>query len=158
MLQPVGGGRVTELTARLLLNLFWPQLSGVVQPLSGEYAGRRSVLESVPFFTGYGVELGLLVDLLDRHGIDSIAQVDVELRVHRNQTLQALSRMAFGIMQVALRRLQESGRLLDPGTPTSTYLQFIREQGSVRPEPIEVRVVERPAYADYRTDRSQRTS
>ncbi len=106
-----GGGRVTELTARPLINLFYPQLSGVVQPLAGEMAGRRSVLEDVPFFTGYGVETGLLIDILERFGIRSIAQTDLEVRVHRNQTLLSLSKMAFAIVQVVVKRLGESKRL-----------------------------------------------
>jgi glucosyl-3-phosphoglycerate synthase len=72
-----GGGRVTELTARPFINLFYPELSGLIQPLSGEYAGRRSALERLPFFTGYGVETGMLIDLLERYGLESIAQVDL---------------------------------------------------------------------------------
>ncbi len=72
------GGRVTELTARPLINLFFPELSGVIQPLSGEYAGRRELLESVPFFTGYAVEIGLLIDIADRVGLSGIGQVDLD--------------------------------------------------------------------------------
>ena len=107
------GGRVTELVARPLLNLFFPELSGLVQPLSGEYAGRRSALLQVPFFTGYGVEIGLLIDLLSRFGLSAIGQVDLEERVHRNQPLSALSRMAFAIIQVVMQRLgQERGLAL----------------------------------------------
>jgi len=150
VLHPVGGGRVTELTARPLLNLFWPELAGLVQPLSGEYAGRRTLLESVPFFTGYGVELGLLVDLLARLGPTGIAQVDLQLRIHRHQSLDALSRMAFGVGQVAARRLCQSGRLALPAEPDPTYLQFVREGGTVRPRSVDMPVVERPAFADYR--------
>jgi nucleotide-binding universal stress UspA family protein len=101
------GGRVTELTARPLLNLFFPELSGLVQPLSGEYAGRRKALEAVPFFTGYGVEIGLLIDILNRFGLGAIGQVDLEERVHRNQPLSALSRMSFAIIQVVMQRLGE---------------------------------------------------
>ncbi len=106
-----GGGRVTELTARPLINLFYPQLSGLVQPLAGEMAGRRAVLEAIPFFTGYGVETGLLIDILERFGLRSIAQVDLENRVHRNQTLLSLSEMAFAIVQVVLKRLGDRSRL-----------------------------------------------
>ena len=72
-----GGGRVTELTARPLLNLFYPELSGIVQPLSGEYAGRREALEKAVFFSGYGVETGLLIDIFEQFGLRSIAQVDL---------------------------------------------------------------------------------
>jgi glucosyl-3-phosphoglycerate synthase len=106
-----GGGRVTELTARPLINLFYPQLSGLVQPLAGEMAGRRSVLESVPFFTGYGVETGLLIDILDSFGLRSIAQADLEYRVHRNQSLLSLSKMAFAIVQVVMKRLGDRNRM-----------------------------------------------
>ncbi len=101
-----GGGRVTELTARPFFNLFFPELSGLIQPLSGEYAGRRSALERMPFFTGYGVETGLLIDLLYTFGLQSIAQVDLLKRVHHNQPLPSLSKMSFAIMQVVFNRLE----------------------------------------------------
>jgi glucosyl-3-phosphoglycerate synthase len=105
--QPEEGGRVTELTARPLINLFFPQLSGVIQPLAGEYAGRRELLESVPFFTGYAVEFGLLVDVMDRVGLSGIGQVDLERRIHRNQSLIDLSRMSFVILKAAITKLEE---------------------------------------------------
>ena len=108
---PEGGGRVTELMARPLLNLFFPELSGLVQPLAGEYAGRRELLESVPFFSGYAVELGLLVDILDHAGLSAIGQVDLERRIHRNQPLPNLSQMAFVILQATMRKLEERHRL-----------------------------------------------
>ena len=106
-----GGGRVTELTIRPLFNLFYPELSGMIQPLAGEYAGRRSILERMPFFTGYGVETGLLIDIFNELGLNSIAQVDLEERVHRNQSLPALSQMSFAIQQVVMQRLQEKNRI-----------------------------------------------
>ncbi len=105
-IQAGGGGRVTELTARPLLNLFYPELSGVVQPLSGEYAGRRSALEQLPFFSGYGVETGLLIDIFEKYGLEAIAQTDLLERIHHNQSLQALSKMSFAILQVVIRRLE----------------------------------------------------
>jgi len=105
-----GGGRVTELTARPLLNLFFPQLSGVIQPLAGEYAGRREVLERLPFFTGYGVEIGLLIDALSRFGLDRIGQVNLGSRVHRNRELSSLSVMAFAIVQVVMTRVAEAAQ------------------------------------------------
>jgi len=105
-IQVGGGGRVTELAARPLLNLFYPELSGIVQPLSGEYAGRRSSLEQVPFFSGYGVETGLLIDILDRFGLSAIAQVDLMERIHHNQPLEALGKMSFSIIQVVVSRLE----------------------------------------------------
>lgn len=102
-----GGGRVTELTARPLFNLFYPHLSGLIQPLSGEYAGRREVLEQLPFFSGYGVETGLLIDMLERYGLSAIGQVNLGQRIHRNQSLRALSTMSFAIMQVILERIEQ---------------------------------------------------
>ncbi|MEP7104247.1 MAG: glucosyl-3-phosphoglycerate synthase [Chloroflexota bacterium] len=110
-LQTAGGGRVTELTARPVINLFYPELSGLLQPLSGEYAGRRELLERLPFFTGYGVEIGHLIDILENFGLNRIAQVDLGVRIHRNQELFDLSKMAFAIMQVAVRRLGDRHRL-----------------------------------------------
>lgn len=105
-LQAGGGGRVTELVARPLFNLFYPELSGIVQPLSGEYAGRRTALERLPFYVGYGVETGLLLSLAERYGISGIAQVDLRQRIHHNQSLSALSRMSFAIIQVFIDHLE----------------------------------------------------
>jgi nucleotide-binding universal stress UspA family protein len=106
-LQAGGGGRVTELTARPLLNLFFPELSGVIQPLSGEYGGRRRMLEQLPFYTGYGVETGLLIEVLEKFGLSALAQVDLMERIHRNQPLQALSKMSFAIIQVVINKLEQ---------------------------------------------------
>ena len=106
-LEAGAGGRVTELTARPLLNLFYPELSGVVQPLAGEYASRRSFLEQTPFFSTYGVETGLLIDVFEAHGLAAIAQVDLLERIHHNQSLEALSKMSFVIIQAFLRKLEK---------------------------------------------------
>lgn len=110
VLKEGGGGRVTELVARPLINLFYPELSGMIQPLSGEYAGRRSLLESIPFFTGYAVEIGHLIDAAEKVGIEGLGQVDLERRVHRNQELEGLSRMSFVILQAVMKRLEERRR------------------------------------------------
>ncbi len=107
ILKEGGGGRVTELVARPLINLFYPELSGFIQPLAGEYAGRRSLLETIPFFTGYAVEIGHLIDIAERVGIEGLGQVDLERRVHRNQELEGLSRMSFVILQAVMKRLEE---------------------------------------------------
>ncbi|MBW5424271.1 glucosyl-3-phosphoglycerate synthase, partial [Streptomyces sp. BG9H] len=107
------GGRVTELMARPLLNMHWPLLAGFVQPLGGEYAARRSLLERLPFPVGYGVELGLLVDALHTVGLDALAQVDVGVRKHRHQDGQALGRMAAAIYRTAQVRLAR-GHLVRP--------------------------------------------
>jgi hypothetical protein len=103
--QAGGGGRVTELTARPLLNLFYPALSGLVQPLSGEYGGRRQALEQLPFSSGYGVEIGLLIDILEQYGLAALGQVDLIERIHHNQPLAALSKMSFAIIQTVLRKI-----------------------------------------------------
>jgi glucosyl-3-phosphoglycerate synthase len=105
--QAGGGGRVTELTARPLINLFFPELSGVVQPLSGEYGGRREALEQLPFFSGYGVETGLLIDVFERFGLSAIGQVDLQERIHHNQPLESLSMMSFAIIQVIIQRIEK---------------------------------------------------
>lgn len=105
-MQAGSGGRVTELTARPLLNLFYPEISGIVQPLSGEYGGRRKALEQLPFFSGYGVEIGLLIDMLEKFGLSSIGQVDLQERVHHNQPLEALGKMSFAIIQAVIRKLE----------------------------------------------------
>lgn len=110
-LQANGGGRVTELTARPLLNLLFPELAGFFQPLAGEYAGRRAALEQIPFFTGYGVDVGLLIDLFTRFGLHALAQADLVERVHRNRPLAQLTPMAHAVARVILRRAEEHGRI-----------------------------------------------
>jgi len=144
--RPGGGGRVTELVARPLISLFWPSLAGIVQPLSGEYAGRREVLEQVPFSSGYGVELGLLLDIGSRCGLDGIGQVDLESRVHRNQDVQALSRMSFGILQTALTRLAEEGRMTPESFSTTLY-QFSNRLREYNMQPHQITTLERPPIA-----------
>jgi len=109
-----GGGRVTEILVRPLFSLFYPELARLIQPLSGEYAGRRSLLEHLPFSVGYGVELGHLIDIYHQFGIAALAQVDLDLRVHRNQTTEALGRMSYGILNTFYNRaeLYDDARLL----------------------------------------------
>ena len=142
--RPAAGGRVTELVARPLLNLHWPQLAGIAQPLSGEYAARRTLLERLPFPTGYGVELGLLVDALHAVGLDGLAQVDLRRRRHRHQSDARLGVMASEIMQTALRRLEGEDRLW-LAEPVSTGLtQFERVAGRYVARSTEVRTLDRP--------------
>ena len=147
-LEAGGGGRVTELTARPLLNLFFPELSGVIQPLSGEYGGRRSLLEQLPFYTGYGVETGMLIDILERAGLSSIAQVDLKERIHRNQPLQALSKMSFAIIQVVINKLERRfGHDLLEDTHTSMKLTR-QVNDDLRPGVQEIIEYERPPMAE----------
>ncbi|RII13711.1 Glucosyl-3-phosphoglycerate synthase [Streptomyces sp. YIM 130001] len=144
------GGRVTELVARPLLNLHWPQLAGFVQPLGGEYAVRRSLLEQLPFPVGYGVELGLLVDALHTVGLDALAQVDVGVRKHRHQDSRALGRMAAAIYRTAQLRLAR-GHLVRP-----RLTQFERGPGGFEPHTRPVDTEERPPMgnlAEYQARR-----
>ena len=143
-LQATGGGRVTELAARPILNLFFPELSGIIQPLSGEQAGRRSLLERLPFFDLYGVETGLLIDVLRTTGLRSIAQVDMKQRIHRNQSLLNLSKTSFEILQVAMKRLGD-GRgqsLLDDANLTMKLISPTAEGFHLDVQ--DIGVVERP--------------
>jgi glucosyl-3-phosphoglycerate synthase len=150
-LRPTGGGRVTELLARPLIAAFWPELSWLAQPLSGEYAGRRDLLESLPFVHGYGVELGHLVDTVAAHGPDVIAQVDLGRRVHVHQPLDALGRMAAEILHVAVDRLARQGRLVLTDPLASVLLQPVRDlTGQLSLEPWEVHPEERPPLRDVR--------
>jgi glucosyl-3-phosphoglycerate synthase len=148
-LAPTGGGRVTELMARPVVNLFFPELAAVVQPLSGEYAGTRELLESVPFLSGYGVELGLLVDITEREGLDAIAQVDLDQRIHRNHLLPSVGRMAFGVLEAGVMKLRSLGRLQLAEEPGTILHQFVLEAGGYRPDSTEILVRERPPAASF---------
>ncbi len=139
-----GGGRVTELVARPLINLLFPELSGLIQPLSGEYAGRRTLLEQIPFFTGYAVEIGHLIDITERVGIEGLGQVDLERRVHRNQELEGLSRMSFVILQAVMKRLEERRRARLFAEMGSTMKLPRSGRGRLSLEVIELADQERP--------------
>ena len=157
-----GGGRVTELVARPLLNLHWPDLAGVVQPLAGEYAARRELLERLPFPCGYGVELGLLVDTYERHGLESIAQVDLGVRQHRHHGERRLGRMAAEIMQTAYSRLAASGLPTAPAHELGTTLaQFDRVGENFAWSLHEIGGLERPPMVtipEYHQARAATTS
>lgn len=153
---PAGGGRVTELVARPLLNLHWPELAGIVQPLAGEYAGRRSLLERLPFVSGYGVEIGMLIDVLEDSGLGSIAQVDLGNRQHRNSSDAALGRMAAQVYLSLLSRLQRHGRALLTVEPSMLMTQFVRhdEEGFL-PNVSDVGVSERPPMVEIAAYRNR---
>ena len=108
-LRPSGGGRVTEILTRPLFSLFYPELTNVIQPLSGEYAARRDVLEIIPFPIGYGVETSHLLDLYYKFGIEAFAQTDLDRRVHRNQTTNALGKMSWNFQTI--NRLHAQGKI-----------------------------------------------
>lgn len=143
-IQAGGGGRVTELAARPLLNLFYPELSGVIQPLSGEYAGRRSALENLVFFSGYGVETGLLIEIFEQYGLQALAQVDLLERIHHNQELEALSKMSFAIIQTVLRKLETRYERALMEDVNKTMKMIRRAQGGYFLEVEEVAELERP--------------
>jgi glucosyl-3-phosphoglycerate synthase len=144
--QPHGGGRVTELMARPLISTLFPQLERFVQPLSGEYAGRRDVLETLPFVEGWGVELALLIDIVERYGLACTAQVDLGVREHRNRSLAELGPQATAILVTALRR---AGLVAD----RTSVAELVRYSADFEPETVAVEVRERPpiiTLPDYR--------
>ncbi len=118
---PGTGGRTTELVARPLIALLHPVMSEIVQPLSGEYAARRDALDCLPFVQGYGVDIGLLIDVIRHFGIDAIAQVDLGERIHRNRSLDELSPQALSVMRTAMERAgvhtADPAVLVRPGLP-----------------------------------------
>jgi glucosyl-3-phosphoglycerate synthase len=126
-----GGGRVTELTARPLLAAFYPELASVRQPLAGEIAVRRDLLEALPFTTGYGVDVGLLIDAYERCGIDAIAQVDLDQRQNRHRPLSELAPMAAAVTDAIVRRVSESGRLV--GGHDAVAIGDLMPHAAVRP-------------------------
>jgi glucosyl-3-phosphoglycerate synthase len=139
---PADGGRVTELTARPLLSAFYPELAGFVQPLAGEVAARRTLFERIPFATGYAVETAMLLHARDAlGGTEGMAQVDLDVRLNRHQSLRELGPMAYAVMRVILERLRADGRLADDHAPP---LQTA--DGGL----VQVEVVERPPYATLR--------
>ena len=146
--QAGGGGRVTELTARPLLNLFFPELSGLIQPLSGEYGGRRSALEQMPFSSGYGVEMGLAIDMFEKFGLGAIAQVDLEERIHHNQPLESLSKMSFAIIQTVIRRIERRYgiRLLEDVNKTMKMIRYGQQRLLLDVE--QIAELERPPMVD----------
>jgi glucosyl-3-phosphoglycerate synthase len=154
--RPAGGGRVTELTARPLLNALWPELAGFVQPLGGEYAGRRSALERVPFVSAYGVEVGLLVDLLELGGLGALAQVDLGVRRHVSQSDEALGEMAGQVVSTVLARAGARGPAL-AGSASGLLTRFRHDGTGFVPRSSAVAVDERPPMVtipEYRARRA----
>ncbi|PVZ08574.1 glucosyl-3-phosphoglycerate synthase [Actinomycetospora cinnamomea] len=139
-----GGGRVTELTARPALAALRPELAGVIQPLGGEYAATRELLESLPFAAGYGVEIGLLLDTHRERGLDAIAQVDLGVRKHRHRGLRALGATAAEVLDAVLRRCVPAHPGSDPLT------QFVPVDGDWLPDEQHVATADRPPLATLR--------
>jgi glucosyl-3-phosphoglycerate synthase len=140
---PEGGGRVTELTARPLLNLFYPELAAVQQPLAGEIAARRELLERLPFVTGYGVDIALLLDAYREVGLDALAQVDLDVRQNAHQSLRQLGPMAHAVLHAVATRLEREGRLR--GALPAEFLSL----GGLDPVAVGTPAVERPPLRDF---------
>ena len=137
---PAEGGRVTELTARPLLSAFFPELAGFAQPLAGEVAARRTLFERIPFASGYAVETAMLLHALDMlGGTGGMAQVDLDVRLNRHQSLRDLTPMAYAILRVIQERLRADGRLVD-----DQPLPLQTAEGGL----VQVEIVERPPFAE----------
>ncbi len=152
-----GGGRVTELMAKPLINLFYPELAGFVQPLAGEFAARRDVLSNVPFFTGYGVEIGMLIDVFEQVGLGAMAQVDLGTRQNRHQSLASLSRMSSVVLRTVAAReglgkgldgdLDETVQGLWELHQPDTYLHAVATETGLHLDEYLNELVERPPLA-----------
>jgi len=142
--RPTGGGRVTELVVRPFFSLFFPEMAQIIQPLSGEYAGYREVFEQIPFPIGYGVETSMLLDIYKKWGLDVIAQVDLEKRVHRNQETKALGRMSFAIINTFMDRLEHLGVIKTKKKMLTDMIQYKIVNNEYRPDIFDIKRLERP--------------
>lgn len=151
-----GGGRVTELTAKPLFNLFYPELAGFVQPLAGEFVADKELFCSIPFLTGYAVETGIMIDVLKHAGLSAMAQVDLGTRQNRHQHLRDLSRMSYAVVRAVARRLRQEGRLnqsRDPNLPEqlfqfSDYRHAVATPDGLKLQEYVEELVERPPMAE----------
>ena len=143
-IRPTGGGRVTELVIRPMLSLFFPELTQIMQPLSGEYAGYREVFEKIPFPIGYGVETTMILDIYEKWGLDIIAQVDLDRRVHRNQDTKALGRMAFVILKAFCNRIEKLGIVNLNKELFDEMIQYNLIRNEYKPDIFKIKAVERP--------------
>ena len=149
-----GGGRVTELMAKPLINLFYPELAGFVQPLAGEFAGRRELFNAMPFFTGYGVEIGMMIDVFAEAGLAGMAQVDLGTRQNRHQPLASLTRMSSIVLRtvalrkgLALRELDSVDSALWELRQPETYLHAVATEDGLRLDEHLNELIERPPLA-----------
>lgn len=154
--RPSGGGRVTEILVRPLFSLFFPELTALIQPLSGEYAVRREMLERIAFPIGYGVETAHILDVYREHGLEAFAQVDLDQRVHFNQATRALGKMSFGILRSFLRRIEEQGVVEGLPELSPILRQFQTQQKRFEQVEYEIQEEERPpmiTIPEYREKR-----
>jgi glucosyl-3-phosphoglycerate synthase len=147
-IRPTGGGRVTEILVRPLFSLFYPELTQLFQPLSGEYAVRREVLEEVPFPIGYGVETSHILDVYRKRGMGAFAQTDLDQRVHRNQSTAALGKMSFGILQSFLNRLQAHHKVAGMDEVSNIYRALQANGTEYEEVTTEIFEEERPPMVD----------
>jgi len=143
-IRPTGGGRVTELVIRPLFSLFFPELTQILQPLSGEYAGYREIFEAIPFPIGYGIETSMILDIYEKWGLDVIAQVDLDKRIHRNQDTRALGRMSFAILQTFINRKKKLGLVDYKEKLYNEMIQYNLVKNEFRPDIYEIKGHERP--------------
>jgi glucosyl-3-phosphoglycerate synthase len=143
-MRPTGGGRVTELVIRPLFSLFFPELTQLIQPLSGEYAGFREVFERIPFPIGYGVETSMNLDIYEKWGLDVIAQVDLDRRIHRNQDTKALGRMAFAILKTFIHRKARLGIIDLKYELFDEMIQYNLVNERYQPDILKIETHERP--------------
>ncbi len=143
-IRPTGGGRVTELVIRPLFSLFFPELTQIIQPLSGEYAGFRELFEKIPFPIGYGIETSMILDIYEKWGLDVIAQVDLDRRIHRNQDTKALGRMSFAILKTFIDRQRRSGLIDLKENLFDEIIQYNLVDNEYRPDVLKIKGLERP--------------
>lgn len=143
-IRPTGGGRVTELVIRPLFSLFFPELTQILQPLSGEYAGFREIFEKIPFPIGYGVETSMILDICEKWGLDVISQVDLERRIHRNQDTKALGKMAFVILKTFLQRIEKLELIDLKKDIFSEMIQYNLVKNKIKPDKLKIEDFERP--------------
>jgi glucosyl-3-phosphoglycerate synthase len=143
-IRPTGGGRVTELVIRPLFSLFFPELTQILQPLSGEYAGFREIFEKIPFPIGYGVETSMILDICEKWGLDVISQVDLERRVHRNQDTKALGKMAFVILKTFFNRIEKLELIDLKKDIFSEMIQYNLVKNKIKPDKLKIEGFERP--------------
>ncbi len=155
---PAGGGRVTEILVRPLLSLFFPELAAIIQPLSGEYAARRDVLEQIPFPVGYGIETAHLIDIYLKWGIEAFAQTDLDARFHRNQDIYALGRMGFAIIQTFLHRLSIAGANIPNNYMSAVLYQFESSYENYQLIKHTIQEIERPPMLTIQEYLKKRTS
>ena len=147
-IRPTGGGRVTELVIRPLFSLFFPELTQILQPLSGEYAGYRELFENIPFPIGYGVETSMILDIYEKWGLNVFAQVDLDRRIHRNQDTRALGRMSFAILQTFIKRKIKLGMVDYKEKLYNEMIQYNLIKDEFKPDIYKIEEHERPPMVE----------